>query len=57
MGGKLEQTGGFLRIHKQYIVNLSQVIAKPAYNLLQVNGTQLPVGRTYQGRVADRIRV
>lgn len=54
---KLEQTGTFLRIHKQYIINLSRITARPTYNRVEVGGkTALPVGRTYQGRMAAAVR-
>ena len=50
---KLEQTGAFLRIHKKYIVNVSRISARPAYNAVHIGeGIVLPVGRTYLERMA-----
>ncbi|MDH5033227.1 MULTISPECIES: LytR/AlgR family response regulator transcription factor [Chryseobacterium] len=37
----------FARIHKSYIISRSKIEVKSA-NIIQINGKQLPVGRTYK---------
>ncbi|MCP1297763.1 LytTR family DNA-binding domain-containing protein [Chryseobacterium sp. S0630] len=37
----------FTRIHKSYIISQSKIEVKSA-NIIQINGKQLPVGRTYK---------
>ncbi|BFO68022.1 LytR/AlgR family response regulator transcription factor [Chryseobacterium sp. KCF3-3] len=37
----------FTRIHKSYIISRSKIEVKSA-NIIQINGKQLPVGRTYK---------
>jgi len=42
---------GFIRIHKSYIVSVKNIDAVFG-NIVEVNGVELPVGRSYKGKVS-----
>lgn len=41
---------GFLRIHKSYLINTA-CVSTVKYNLLEINGVKIPIGRRYREQV------
>ena len=46
--------GGFLRIHRSYIVNLSKITAYTSQDV-EVGRMELPIGRSYRNAVIERL--
>jgi DNA-binding LytR/AlgR family response regulator len=45
---------GFIRIHKSYIVSLKGIDAVFG-NIVEINGTQLPLGRSFRDEVKEKL--